>query len=386
MAVAGERAKISRAEEDTVAMRARASRFGRAKTGGKDKRERTHFPPAIWSSPPSAPLPTGRAPPARRSPPAGRPPPRRSCSSPSDALLPAGLLVPAGAPLLRSRLEAPPRRRTPPAPRMSTTQGLPAPETETETKGANVLKRNSDDVRWEYGVLVDPANKDKVKCKLCDKVMQGGIYRLKQHVAHEGKNATKCKARIPQALEAKEKCKKALDDAKRKREEKTFRELELREEVNVSRAKRQIKEAFGNMESRFKEVIAVVDKKMKVRLDSPLHLTAYLLNPHYSYANPSIFDDSTIVEGFISCVETFYYHDEDKQDQAFNTELKKFQIREGPFNKKLARTFENFDYNPASWWRLYGTETLALQKMATRILSLTSSSSGCERNWSGFEG
>jgi hypothetical protein len=27
-----------------------------------------------------------------------------------------------------------------------------------------------------------------------------------------------------------------------------------------------------------------------------------------------------------------------------------------------------------------------IQKMATRILSLTSSSSGCERNWSGFEG
>jgi hypothetical protein len=112
------------------------------------------------------------------------------------------------------------------------------------------------------------------------------------------------------------------------------------------KAKREIKEAFGNIESRFKEVIAVIDKKMKGRLDSLLHLTAYLLNPHYSYANPSIFDVPTITEGFISCVETFYYHDEDKQDQAANIELKKFQNREGPFNKKLARTFENFDYNP----------------------------------------
>lgn len=112
------------------------------------------------------------------------------------------------------------------------------------------------------------------------------------------------------------------------------------------KAKRQIKEAFGNIESLFKEVIAVIDKKMKGRLDSPLHLTAYLLNPHYSYGNPSIFDDATIIEGFISCVETFYYYDEDKQDQAVNIELKKFQSREGPFNKKLARTFENFDYNP----------------------------------------
>ena len=36
-------------------------------------------------------------------------------------------------------------------------------------------------------------------------------------------------------MEAKEKCKKALADAKRKREEKTVRELEIREEVHVSR-------------------------------------------------------------------------------------------------------------------------------------------------------
>ena len=31
---------------------------------------------------------------------------------------------------------------------------------------------------------------------------------------------------------------------------------------------------------------------------------------------------------------------------AANIELKKFQNREGPFSKKLARNFENFDYNP----------------------------------------
>ncbi|XP_052171370.1 glycerol-3-phosphate acyltransferase, chloroplastic-like isoform X2 [Diospyros lotus] len=34
----------------------------------------------------------------------------------------------------------------------------------------------------------------------------------------------------------------------------------------------------------------------------------------------------------------------------------------------------------------YGNQTPNLQRMATRILSLTSSSSGCERNWSTFEG
>jgi len=102
--------------------------------------------------------------------------------------------------------------------------------TGTGTEGGNVLRRNSDDVGWEYGVLVDPNNKDKV--------MFGGVYRVKQHVAGEGKNAKKCpsKKTTPEKLqEAHKKCKKALDCAKRKREEMTVRELELREDVHVSR-------------------------------------------------------------------------------------------------------------------------------------------------------
>lgn len=39
-----------------------------------------------------------------------------------------------------------------------------------------------------------------------------------------------------------------------------------------------------------------------------------------------------------------------------------------------------------SWWSNYGSETPNLQVMAMKILSLTTSSSGCERNWSTFEG
>ena len=60
------------------------------------------------------------------------------------------------------------------------------------------------------------------------------------------------------------------------------------------KAKREIKEAYGNVQSRYNEVIAIIDKKIKGRLDSPLHLTAYLLNTYYNYGNPSIFDDATI--------------------------------------------------------------------------------------------
>lgn len=40
----------------------------------------------------------------------------------------------------------------------------------------------------------------------------------------------------------------------------------------------------------------------------------------------------------------------------------------------------------AHWWGSFGGATPNLKKIPMRILSLTSSSSGCERNWSTFEG
>ena len=40
----------------------------------------------------------------------------------------------------------------------------------------------------------------------------------------------------------------------------------------------------------------------------------------------------------------------------------------------------------ANWWVAYGASTPQLRKIATMILSLTTSSLECERNWSIFEG
>ncbi|CAH1437646.1 unnamed protein product [Lactuca virosa] len=40
---------------------------------------------------------------------------------------------------------------------------------------------------------------------------------------------------------------------------------------------------------------------------------------------------------------------------------------------------------PAKWWIQYGSSAPTLKKFAVKVLSLTRSSSGCERNWSVFE-
>jgi hypothetical protein len=58
-------------------------------------------------------------------------------------------------------------------------------ETTSALEGVSGLRRNSDDMGLEYGVLIDLNNKAKVKYILCDKQMCGGVYRLKQHIAHE---------------------------------------------------------------------------------------------------------------------------------------------------------------------------------------------------------
>ena len=43
-----------------------------------------------------------------------------------------------------------------------------------------------------------------------------------------------------------------------------------------------------------------------------------------------------------------------------------------------------FNIDLADWWIAYGDEAPELKNFAVKILSLTCSSSGCERNWSTF--
>ncbi|KAG7578885.1 Ribonuclease H-like superfamily [Arabidopsis thaliana x Arabidopsis arenosa] len=123
----------------------------------------------------------------------------------------------------------------------------------------------------------------------------------------------------------------------------------------ILEAKKSIKEASNHLEKNYKPIFQIMDEKMKGRLDSPLHLAAYFLNPFYFYKDPNIQYDMEMREGFIACVETFYHGDFEKQ------------------NKGIGGQHMDAMHAPT------------LQKLATRILALTSCSSGCERNWSSFE-
>ncbi|XP_039132972.1 uncharacterized protein LOC120270034 isoform X2 [Dioscorea cayenensis subsp. rotundata] len=94
------------------------------------------------------------------------------------------------------------------------------------------------------------------------------------------------------------------------------------------------------------------------------------------------------MDGLLECVEKIF-PDFDAQNVVLNDELLKYKNKEGSFGRPAAKmgctkTIDTFD--PVGWWGTYGNGVPNLQRMARRILSLTSSPSGCERNWSTFEG
>lgn len=106
------------------------------------------------------------------------------------------------------------------ASRPSVDQPAPAP----------ALKRNSDDVGWEYGVLIDPNDLNVIKCKLCQKVVKAGIYRLKLHIAGKKGEVRPCPNATP---EDKEKCRKAIEESRRAKRARKEKDQEVRDAVTI---------------------------------------------------------------------------------------------------------------------------------------------------------
>ncbi|CAN6181851.1 unnamed protein product [Urochloa humidicola] len=91
------------------------------------------------------------------------------------------------------------------------------------------LRRNFEDVGWDYGVPVD-RNKNVIKCKLCGLLVTGGIYRLKVHIAGISVQVKACKH---SKEEDRERCKKAIDDAKQVKKARLTEQQEVRDVVDL---------------------------------------------------------------------------------------------------------------------------------------------------------
>ena len=93
---------------------------------------------------------------------------------------------------------------------------------------------------------------------------------------------------------------------------------------------------MNNVEQHYLPIFEIIDEKSKDRLDTPLHLTAYPLNPYYFYKDLSIFGDDIVSNGFTTFAEMFFPNNFDMQDIIVNVEFTKYSRKEGSFGKPLA--------------------------------------------------
>jgi len=92
--------------------------------------------------------------------------------------------------------------------------------------------------------------------------------------------------------------------------------------------------------------------------------------------------DYEVKRGMYDCLERLV-RDIDEIGK-INSQIESFKSKSGFFGSAIARRALKTK-TPSQWWESYVDEHPELQRFAIRVLSLTCSSSGCERNWSAFE-
>ncbi|XP_004499641.1 uncharacterized protein [Cicer arietinum] len=108
----------------------------------------------------------------------------------------------------------------------------------------------------------------------------------------------------------------------------------------------------------------------------------YYLNPKYFYSKPEIENDPILVGGLHLCIKTL--SESHQMSDMTTTQLSEYKIVNGLFGLSGAIR-QRATLVPVEWWKTYGAHTPLLQLLAIKVLSLTCSFSGCERNWSIFE-
>ncbi|XP_010527565.1 PREDICTED: uncharacterized protein LOC104804899 [Tarenaya hassleriana] len=72
----------------------------------------------------------------------------------------------------------------------------------------------------------------------------------------------------------------------------------------MDKAKEVIEKSFNNDESKYKDVIAIIDKRWDCQLHRPLHAAGHYLNPEYFYSNPGLERNMEVVDGLYQCIRS----------------------------------------------------------------------------------
>ncbi|XP_031091572.1 uncharacterized protein LOC115996475 [Ipomoea triloba] len=149
-------------------------------------------------------------------------------------------------------------------------------------------------------------------------------------------------------------------------------------------AKKKLNESFASKPMLLAKLMSIVEGRWKDQMEVKLYGAALFLNPskyfdlmendiRYACEQRAMFND--VFEKMII--------DLDLQVKISNQVDDYYNMR-GNFGKQLAIKQQKTK-TPLDWWNAFGGDSIELQSLAMRIISLCCSSSGCERNWSTFE-
>ncbi|GKC07085.1 zf-BED domain-containing protein [Tanacetum coccineum] len=151
----------------------------------------------------------------------------------------------------------------------------------------------------------------------------------------------------------------------------------------MKKAKEEIKSNYKDVQSRYEPIINIIDERWDNQLNRPLHVAGYFLNPRMQYSSDFKCDTGSLKANLYMCIEKMCGN-EDLANE-IDCQLDMFKNKKGHlFNLNTAR-LNIHKKTPVDWWDSFGDDTPELKRFAMRVLSLTCSSSGCERNWSAFE-
>lgn len=151
----------------------------------------------------------------------------------------------------------------------------------------------------------------------------------------------------------------------------------------MDKANETIEKSFNKVETKYKDVFSIIDDRWNCQLHRPLHAAAHFLNPDIFYDNMRCIEfDFEVTKGLYDCIERLVIGKE--ATETVFSELNIYKLKQGLFGREIAER-QRKTIAPAQWWRMYGHSAPNLQQLAIKILGLTCSASGCERNWSVFE-
>ncbi|CAN1319853.1 hypothetical protein LINPERPRIM_LOCUS31442 [Linum perenne] len=117
-------------------------------------------------------------------------------------------------------------------------------------------------------------------------------------------------------------------------------------------------------------------------MQRPLHYVAYWLNPRVHFSQGFQNSNKKQKLALYETVDRLIWDKEEKL-------IVMSQLDSIPFCKRYVFSSGAMELigrkQPADWWSSFGDDVPELQKFTIRVLSLTTSASGCERNWSIFE-